>query len=219
MKIDFLNSTYLNAKLYVPTGTKEKYMAADGWKNFFNIHEMNIEDMWDGKNNPPTNDGSKEKCEKPTIRYSNGRLLFESTTEGATCQSTITDSDIKSFSGNEIKLGVTYKISVYATATGYENSEVATATLCWIDIEPKTEGIESGVAQVKANAVLIQSHDGTVSVEGVADGTDITIYDTSGQMVGSTKAHCNYTTIATNLRNGSVAIVRIGDKSLKIIMK
>ena len=219
IEIDFLNSTYLNAKLYVPTGTKEKYMAADGWKNFFNIHEMNIEDMWDGKNNPPTNDGSKEKCEKPTIRYSNGRLLFESTTEGAICQSTITDSDIKSYSGNEIKLGVTYKISVYATATGYENSEVATATLCWIDIEPKTEGIESGVAQVRANAVLIQSHDGTVSVEGVADGTDITIYDTSGQMVGSTKAHCNYTTIATNLRNGSVAIVRVGDKSLKIIMK
>ena len=97
--------------------------------------------------------------------------------------------------------------------------DVATATLCWIDTEPKTEGIESGVAQVKANAVLIQSHDGTVSVEGVADGTDITIYDTSGQMVGSTKAHCNYTTIATNLRNGSVAIVRIGDKSFKIIMK
>ena len=83
----------------------------------------------------------------------------------------------------------------------------------------KTEGIESGVAQVRANAVLIQSHDGTVSVEGVADGTDITIYDTSGQMVGSTKAHCNYTTIATNLRNGSVAIVRIGDKSFKIIME
>ncbi|MBO4463622.1 MAG: leucine-rich repeat domain-containing protein [Prevotella sp.] len=216
---DFSSKVYANSHLYVPTGTKEKYMAADGWKKFFMIEEMNVSDMWGGNGEPPTDDENKGKCEKPTIRYTNGKLLFDSATEGAICQSTITDSDIKSYSGNEIQLGVTYNISVYATALGYQNSEVATATLCWIDVEPKTEGIESGVAQVRANAVLIQSHDGTVSVEGVADGTDITIYDTSGQMVGSTKAHCNYTTIATNLRNGSVAIVRVGDKSLKIIMK
>ena len=216
---DFSSTVYANSHLYVPTGAKEKYMAAEGWKNFFIIEEMNVSDMWGGNGEPPTDNENKGKCEKPTIRYTNGKLLFDSATEGAICQSTITDSDITSYSGNEIQLGVTYNISVYATALGYQNSEVATATLCWIDVEPKTEGIEGGVAQVKANAVLIQSHDGTVSVEGVADGTDITIYDTSGQMVGSTKAHCNYTTIATNLRNGSVAIVRIGDKSLKIIMK
>jgi hypothetical protein len=215
----FSNQTYLNSTLYIPIGTKDRYFEVEGWKNFFNIQEMDVNDMWDGKGEPSTGDETKEKCEKPIIRYTNGKLLFDSATEGAICQSTITDSDITSFSGNEIQLGVTYNISVYATALGYQNSEVATATLCWIDADPKTEGIENGVAQVKANAVLIQSHDGTVSVEGVADGTDITIYDTSGQMVGSTKAHCNYTTIATNLRNGSVAIVRIGDKSLKIIMK
>lgn len=176
--------------------------------------------MWNGKGEPKDDEKPiQEKCGTPTIGYNDGKLTFTCKTEGAECVANISDTDIKTHYGNEISLTVTYTVSVYATATGYENSDVATATLCWIDTEPKTEGIESGVAQVKANAVLIQSHDGTVSVEGVADGTDITIYDTSGQMVGSTKAHCNYTTIATNLRNGSVAIVRVGDKSLKIIMK
>lgn len=220
VKVSFGTKTYTNTKLYVPIGTKEKYLAADGWKEFFIIEEMDVDKMWNGQSEPPTGDNpQQQKCEKPIIHYSNGKLSFECATDGATCQSTITDTDIASYSENEIQLSVTYNISVYASKAGYDNSDIVTATLCWIDADPKTEGIESGVAQVKANAVLIQSHDGTVSVEGVADGTDITIYDTSGQMVGSTKAHCNYTTIATNLRNGSVAIVRIGDKSLKIIMK
>ena len=33
-------SNYINATLYVPYGTKEKYLATDGWKNFTNIVEM-----------------------------------------------------------------------------------------------------------------------------------------------------------------------------------
>lgn len=220
IKCKFKNNTYLHTKLYVPISTKDEFLAAEGWKNFFQIEEMDVADMWNGQGEPPTDDDTQQqKCEKPFIHYSEGKLSFECATDGATCQSTITDTDIASYSVNEIQLTATYNISVYASKEGFDNSDVATATLCWIDVDPKTEGIESGVAQVRANAVLIQSHDGTVSVEGVADGTDITIYDTSGLMVGSTKAHCNYTTIATNLRNGSVAIVRVGDKSLKIIMK
>ena len=33
-------SNYINATLYVPYGTKEKYLATDGWQNFTNIVEM-----------------------------------------------------------------------------------------------------------------------------------------------------------------------------------
>lgn len=215
----FSSGAYLNSTLYVPIGMKERYMAAEGWKNFFNIQEMDVVDMWDGKNEPPTSDETKEKCEKPTIRYSNGKLLFESATKGAICQSTITDSDISSYSGNEIQLGVTYNISVYATATGYENSEVSTATLCWIDTEPKTEGIENSISQVRANAILFQSDDGTLNIQGAADGVRIGIYTTSGVMIGSAKSSGTSTSIATGLRNGEIAIVKIGDKSVKVVMR
>ena len=216
---DFSSTAYVNATLFVPVGTKEKYMAADGWKNFFNIQEMAVEDMWNGQGEPNVSDNpQQQKCEKPTIHYSKGKLSFDCATDGAICQSTITDTDIASYSGNEIQLSATYNISVYASKEGFDNSDVATATLCWIDVDPKTEGIESGVAQVSANAVLIQNHDGTIYVESVSDGTDITVYNTSGQKVGSGKAHGNCSSIATNLRSGSVAIVRIGDKSVKIVM-
>lgn len=217
--VKFSNNTYVNAILYVPKGTKEKYMASEGWKYFFMIEEMDVDKMWNGHGNPNDDSQSKEKCERPTINYLNGKLSFTCATEGAICQSTITDTDISSFSGNEVQLSVTYTINVYATASGYENSDVVTATLCWIDKDPKTEGIETGVAQVRANAVLIQSHNGTLSIAGVNDGTDIAVYSTSGQMVGSAKAYGTTSTVPTTLRSGNVAIVRIGDKSVKVVIQ
>lgn len=51
----FDNSTYINGTLFVPTGTKDKFMTAEGWKNFFNIEEINIEDMWNGQGEIPDN--------------------------------------------------------------------------------------------------------------------------------------------------------------------
>lgn len=40
---NFENLHYSNATLYVPKGTKEKYQATDGWKNFANIEEFTYE--------------------------------------------------------------------------------------------------------------------------------------------------------------------------------
>ena len=36
----FDSSNYTNATLYVPYGTKDKYLSTTGWKNFANIVEM-----------------------------------------------------------------------------------------------------------------------------------------------------------------------------------
>jgi hypothetical protein len=153
------------------------------------------------------------------IAYENGQLIFECETEGANFITSISDADVKNHVGSVIDLTATYTVSVIATAAGYKNSDVATATLCWIEADPNTEGIENGVAQVRANAVLIQSHNGTLSIAGVNNGTDIAVYSTSGQMVGSAKAQGTTSTINTTLRSGNVAIVRIGDKSVKVVMQ
>ena len=162
----------------------------------------------------------KEKCKKPIILYENGKLFFSSETEGAQFVYSITDDDMRTATTTDVvALGLTYIVNVYATKTGFDNSDVATAILCWIDAEPKTEGIENGVAQVRANAVLIQSHDGTINIAGIADGTDIAVYSSAGLMVGSTKASCSSTSVPTGLRNGEIAIVKIGNMSVKVVMK
>ena len=205
----FSQNTFNNATLYVPKGTIEKYKATDGWKDF-----LFIEEGTGGGDTPTT-----QKCEKPTISYENGKLTFTSETEGAVCQYSITDTDIKAGSGNEVQLGVTYNISVYATKAGYENSETATATLCWVDASPQTEGITNGVAQIAARPVLVKTDNGFITVEGVDDRTNVSVYTTDGKLVGSVISQNNIATIATSIQPGSIAIVKVGEKSVKVIMK
>ena len=175
---------------------------------------MFIEEGTGGGDTPTT-----QKCEKPTISYENGKLTFSCATDGAVCQYSITDTDIKAGSGNEVQLGVTYNISVYAAKAGYENSETATATLCWIDQQPKTEGITNGIANIPANAVLIQSEGGSIKVQGVDEGTQVNVYGINGTQAGSAISQSGAATINTNLQPGSVAIVKIGQKSVKVVIK
>ena len=205
----FTQNTFNNATLYVPKGTIDKYKTTDGWKDF-----LFIEEGTGGGDTPTT-----QKCEKPTISYENGKLTFSSATDGAVCQYSITDTDIKAGSGNEVQLGVTYNISVYATKSGYDNSETATATLCWIDQQPKTEGITNGIANIPANAALIQSEGGSIKVQGVDDGTQVNVYSVNGTQAGSAISQSGAATINTNLQPGSIAIVKIGQKSVKVVIK
>ena len=208
----FSINTINNATLYVPLGTIDKYKATPGWKNFLFIEEGT--GPGGGGETPET-----KKCATPTIGYKNGKLTFNCDTEGATCQSTITDTDITSYSSNEVQLGVTYNICVYATKAGYENSDVATATLCWIDVEPKTEGITNIVSNVRARAILIQSSGSQLTISGAEEGTAINVFDISGRLAGSTKASSEITTLNTSLQSGDIGIVKIGDKAVKILAK
>ena len=208
----FNQNTYNNATLYVPKGTVDKYKATEGWKDFLFIEEGTGPDS--GGETLET-----KKCAMPMIGYQNGKLMFYCDTEGATCQSTITDTDITSYSSNEVQLGITYNISVYATKAGYENSDVATAALCWIDVEPKTEGITNIVSNVRARAVLIQSKGNQLTISGADEGTTVNVYDISGRPAGSAKAFAESTTINTTLRSGDIGIVKIGNKAVKVLMK
>ena len=207
----FSQNTFMNGTLYVPTGTKDTYKATGGWKDFLFIEEGT------GGGEPVTPE--TKKCEKPSISYQNGKLTFSSETEGATCVSSITDEDMGTYTTNEVQLGVTYNISVYAAKAGYENSETVTATLCWIDQEPKTEGITDGIANVPANAVMIQSEAGVLSVQGADDGTQVSAYAINGTQIGSVISQNGRAVINTNLKAGSIAVVKIGNRSVKVIVK
>lgn len=202
-------NTFFNVTLYVPKGTIDKYKATEGWMDFSSIEVSN------GSVNPTNN----EKCEKPTISYLNGKLIFNSATEGVTFQSVITDADINSYNSNEVQLMVTYNISVYATKEGYQNSEIATATLCWIDVEPKTEGITDGIAQMPARAVMVKAEGGQLIIEGADDNTNISVYNIDGVQLGTSTRRNGVALINTPIPKSSVTIVKIGNKSVKVMMK
>ena len=201
----FDNSSIASATLHVPAGSVEAYRTTAPWSSFGTAVPI---------------DGL-EICATPTISYVNGKLKFSSETEGVRFISAITDDDIKTYDTEEIDLGVTYTISVYATKEDYYDSEVATGTLCWIDQQPSTEGIiaEDAVTEVKALPVLIQSNGGTITVQGANEGTEIMVYSVNGMKQGSAIATNGFATINTSLQSGSTAIVKIGEKSIKVLVK
>lgn len=200
----FSSTVFNNSTLYVPEGTIDKYYATAGWQEFVTIEEG------DG-GLPP----GSEQCEKPTIGYKEGKLTFQSATEGATFVYDISDADVKSGEGSGVQLGVTYVISVYAKKDGCLNSEMATATLCWIDVEPEQEGITDAVNTVKAQSVLVQRSAGGITVEGATPGTPIAVYDLSGKLLGSAPAADGTTSVAVSGREHMV-VVRIGERSVKM---
>ncbi len=159
------------------------------------------------------------KVETPTIGYSNGELTFSCATDGVEYVYEITDSDIKKGYDSKVQLSVTYNISVYAKKDGYEKSDVATATLCWIDQEPQKEGIDNGLREVRSRVVMIQNRGNMLIVSGTEESEEISVYDTAGRKVGAAKANTDTTEIQTSLQSGSIAIVKIGQLAVKVMMK
>ena len=201
----FSQNTFNNATLYVPKGTINKYKATSGWKDFLFIEESETT--------------YSDKCEKPTITYQNGTLTFHCATEGVSYRYSIEDADIKAGNSQEVQLGVTYNISVYATKEGYENSETTTATLCWIDAEPKSEGLSDGIAQVSARAVMVKAEGGLLTIEGAEDNCDVRAYTLDGVLVGSCFSQNGIALVEVNFAKAPILLVKIGKKSVKVIMK
>ena len=191
--------------LHVPEEAIDSYKTTEPWSSFGTIVTLNGETP----EIPET-----PKCANPVITYSDGKLLFECETEGAEFITDVTCSDIKKFYDSEIAFSATYNICVYATATGYENSDIVKATLCWVECE--CEGDDTGIINIPAKAVLVTSSNGSISISCSLDGESVSVYTTSGTLIATTTIENGTTTVATGLSKGSVAIVKIADKSIKV---
>ena len=190
--------------LHVPASAVNAYRQVEPWKNFKKIVAL---------------DGSTpaaQKCEKPSITYQNGQLKVTCATEGAQFVTEITDVDIKKHYDATISLTATYNVNAYATKPGYEDSDVCSLTLCWIDQAP---AISTGTVQVPAAPVIIRNDGGLLTIQGADDGTTISVFNVDGRMVGSTTSQIGEAIVDTNLQPGSIAIIKIGSKSLKFVVK
>lgn len=194
--------------LHVPAASIEAYRSTEPWSQFKAIVAL------EGGDNPEI-----KKCATPEISYANGKVSLSCETESVDFISEVTVADAKNYYDSEFSLSQTYIITTYATKVGYENSDIATATLCWIDVEPKTEGITNIVSNVRARAVLIQSNGNQLIISGADEGTAINVFDMSGRPAGSAKVSAEITTLNTSLHSGDIGIVKIGEKSIKVLIK
>lgn len=202
----FENSYINGSTLYVPAASINAYKTTVPWSDFGTFKTIE--------------GGSTQRCKIPTISYGGKRLAFSCETEGVKFVYEITDSDIKSGYTSEVSLTATYEISVYATKQGYENSDVATATLVWGSASfTETTGTTSSSPITYEAPMLIKSQGGMLVVEGLDDGTQVNVYNINGTEAGSAVSSNGQATVNTNLQPGSVAIVKIGEKSVKVVVK
>lgn len=204
----FPTALYGKTGLYVPEASYNLYKETAPWSNFLTIATI--------EGGVPLPD--VEKCAEPEIFYENGQLRMTSATEGATFVTEITDTDIKTYTTDVIDLTVTYIINVYATKEGLDNSDIVTGTLCWIDAMPSANSAVD-VTEVEATPVFIRNRGSVLSVSGAAEGTDIAVYNLSGQLMGTAVSQGAVTSVSTSLLVGQTAVVRIGERSVKVQLR
>ena len=77
----------------------------------------------------------------------------------------------------------------------------------------------NGIANVESLPALVPGEGGTLHVSGVRQGSPIYVYDISGRLVSYAQASSDVTTVRTTLRSGDVGIVKIGEKTVKVVMR
>lgn len=184
--------------LKVPSGSKEAYESSIGWKDFWEIIEFD-----------PTVESELSKCSCPSISYSNGSLSLDCATEEVEYITEIIDSDVKIHHTSRIDLSATYTIKVIAKKTGYENSDPATATLCWLDSTPQFDNLTT----INTTPVLIKSEGNTILIEGIDKYNRVEFYSISGSYLGAEPVYNGQSSFITN---EDMVIVKIGSKSVTI---
>ena len=188
--------------LHVPDASIDSYKATAPWSVFVNIVGLSGEEP------------EVEKCAAPVLVYEDGLLEIKCDTEGAEFITNVVAEDAKKYYEPWIELNATYNIEVFAMKANYENSDTVNVALVWV--ENGKVGEESGVISVEAAPVLIQANGGNLTINGVAKGCEIAVYTLNGTEVTRATATEGSTTINTGLQSGTVAIVKLGNKSVKI---
>lgn len=67
--------------------------------------------------------------------------------------------------------------------------------------------------------VVIKSHEGSISISGVKADTEISVYNINGYKVSTAVTDGNEIVINTSLSKNDTAIIYIGDKAIKIVMR
>ena len=129
-----------------------------------------------------------------------------------------------------------YAVNVPQTATDvFYNSKVEYATLhvpdeslqAYKETEPwskfaKIVGLSTEINPIENDntaSVLIQNNGGMLTVQGAQDGTPVSVYTTAGTEAGSAVSQNSCATISTSMQQGDIAIIKIGERSVKIVLK
>ena len=202
----FEGSNPENATLHVPASALNMYEHSYPWLYFGNFETIQM-----------------EKCATPSISYVDGKFSLTSDTEGAVVVTRATIANEDTYKGLEFEFTTPMlTFTAIATKVRYEDSDEVSLTICWIpctEDHKEEEENEDNSINIPSNPVLISTQGGTITLSGLAEGTAVAAYSIAGAQLATATATNGTATLATNLPTGSIAIVKIGDYSIRIAIK
>ena len=118
-------------------------------------------------------------------------------------------------------------------ATAFDNSLIEYATLHvpeaainsykatapWSGFKEVVAISSSGISKLEASETSVKCEGDQLAVEGINDGQIVDVYSLNGEKHGSAVSKNGAARIDTNVLTGSVVLVKIGNKSVKVIVK
>ena len=191
--------------LHVPAEAINSYKTTEPWSSFGNIVTLDGDIV------------ETPKCDNPVIKYNNGEIEIECETTDAEFVTAVTNNYTGNYYSNNFALIAAYNISVYATATGHDNSDTVNATLCWIECDCN-ENNNNNIINIPAKSVFITSNNGTININCALEGEVVELYTSDAMYIGSTTIENGCATIQSGLSKGDIAIIKIAEKSIKVIL-
>lgn len=138
------NSFPSNSKFYVPDGSLEPYQNVVPWNNY-ELHTFS--------------GSGPEKCAPPVITYKNETISFTSETPDAVFHYVITSADGQKNIGSSLNVSGKLLVSVYASKSGYEDSEAVESEIDVRGIrgDLNGDGIVNVADHVKLSDIIINN--------------------------------------------------------------
>ena len=90
----------------------------------------------------------------------------------------------------------------------------------WSEFGTIKEISSTSIYGTKENTLLlISTNNGAISVKGELDGQAVSVYTAEGKLMGSGTIISGLATVSTSLGAGTVAVVKVGRKAVKVVMK
>ena len=80
-------------------------------------------------------------------------------------------------------------------------------------------GIATYIAKIPGSSVVLRSKNGEITVEGLTDGQRVSIHTYGGMLIGTATTVDGKATINTSLTPGSIVIVKVGNKTVKYVVR
>lgn len=131
-----------NITLYVPLGSQTAYKSTEPWSKFKACNTFNYSE-------------ATEKCSKPTISMVNGKFAFSCETSGASYRWNISIPNGSNGEGYFINQPI-FRLNVYATKSGYLNSDVATYVFNGLVGDVDGNGVVNVADHVKLSSIIME---------------------------------------------------------------